>query len=193
MTDTKLEKEQQIVDQLINTFQNLSGKVKRERRVEVSVSKKLIPSVLSYVKDQLSFTHMSHMSCVDWLEDEHFELIYILWSPDFKIQLLVKTLINRENPSIENVDMIWGQLNTYQREIREMFGIEFTGMIGKEEFILEDWDDMPPMRRDFDTLTYVDDTYFEREGREDARDVREAITKKSGEEIPDFAKKYSRQ
>jgi len=192
MTDTKLEKEQQIVDQLINTFQNLSGKVKRERRVEVSVSKKLIPSVLSYVKDQLSFTHMSHMSCVDWLEDEHFELIYILWSPDFKIQLLVKTLINRENPSIENVDMIWGQLNTYQREIREMFGIEFTGMIGKEEFILEDWDDMPPMRRDFDTAEFIKEAYFSRPGREDAKNVRDEIADRSGEEIPDFAKKYSR-
>jgi len=192
MTEIKYEKEQQIVDQLINTFQNLSGKVKRERRIEVSVSKKLIPSVLSYVKDQLSFTHMSHMSCVDWLEDEHFELIYILWSPEYKVQLLVKTLINRENPSIENVDMIWGQLNTYQREIREMFGIEFTGMEGRQEFILEDWDDMPPMRRDFDTAEFIKEAYFERPGRENAKNVRDEIAERSGEDIPDFAKKYSR-
>ena len=192
MTEIKYEKEQQIVDQLINTFQNLSGKVKRERRIEVSVSKKLIPSVLSYVKDQLSFTHMSHMSCVDWLEDEHFELIYILWSPEYKVQLLVKTLINRENPSIENVDMIWGQLNTYQREIREMFGIEFPGMEGRQEFILEDWDDMPPMRRDFDTAEFIKEAYFERPGRENAKNVRDEIAERSGEDIPDFAKKYSR-
>jgi NADH-quinone oxidoreductase subunit C len=192
MTDIKFEKEQQIVDQLVNTFQNLSGKVKRERRIEVSVSKRLIPSVLSYVKDQLSFTHMSHMSCVDWLEDEHFELIYILWSPEYKVQLLVKTLINRENPSIENVDMIWGQLNTYQREIREMFGIEFTGMEGRQEFILEDWDDMPPMRRDFDTAEFIKEAYFERPGRENAKNVRDEIAERSGEDIPDFAKKYSR-
>jgi NADH-quinone oxidoreductase subunit C len=192
MTDIKFEKEQQIVDQLVNTFQNLSGKVKRERRIEVSVSKRLIPSVLSYVKDQLSFTHMSHMSCVDWLEDEHFELIYILWSPEYKVQLLVKTLINRENPSTENVDMIWGQLNTYQREIREMFGIEFTGMEGRQEFILEDWDDMPPMRRDFDTAEFIKEAYFERPGRENAKNVRDEIAERSGEDIPDFAKKYSR-
>ncbi|RLD43800.1 MAG: NADH-quinone oxidoreductase subunit C [Bacteroidetes bacterium] len=192
MTDIKFEKEQQVVDQLVNTFQNLSGKVKRERRIEVSVSKKLIPSVLSYVKDQLGFTHMSHMSCVDWLEDEHFELIYILWSPELKVQLLIKTLINRENPSIENVDMIWGQLNTYQREIREMFGIQFTGMIGKEEFILEDWDEMPPMRRDFDTAEFIKEAYFERPGRDGAKNVRDEIADRSGEEIPELAKKYSR-
>ncbi|RLD40259.1 MAG: NADH-quinone oxidoreductase subunit C [Bacteroidetes bacterium] len=192
MTEDKHIKEQKIVDQLSGTFQNLTGKVKRERRVEVSVEKKLIPSVLSYVKDQLTFTHMSHMSCVDWLEDEHFELVYILWSPELKVQLLVKTLINRENPVIENVDMIWGQLNTYQREIREMYGIQFTGLVGREEFVLEDWDEMPPMRRDFDTAEYIKDVFFERPGRDGAKDVREVIATRSGEEIPELAKKYSR-
>jgi hypothetical protein len=49
------------------------------------------------------------------------------------------------------------------------------------------------MKRNFDTLEFVNDTFFEREGREDAKDVREQIAEKSGEEIPDFAKKYSRQ
>jgi len=48
------------------------------------------------------------------------------------------------------------------------------------------------MRRDFDTEAYANETFFHRPGREDAQDVRETITKRSGEEIPDFAKKYSR-
>jgi hypothetical protein len=48
------------------------------------------------------------------------------------------------------------------------------------------------MRRDFITDEYVKEVYFERPGREDAKDVRETLTKRSGEEIPDFAKKYSR-
>lgn len=192
MADIKIEREQKIVDQMVNTFQDLSGKVKRERRVEVSINKEKIPSVLAYAKHQMKFTHFSHMSCVDWLEDEHFELVYILWSPEQKIQLLVKTLLNRENDEIENVDMLWRQINTYEREIREMFGIQFTGLQGRQEFILEDWDQMPPMRRDFDTAAYVGDAYFHRPGREDAEHVRDNIVKRSGEEIPDFANKYSR-
>ncbi len=192
MTDNNLHKEQQIVDHLIGTFQNLSGKVKREKRVEVSIEKKQISSVLNYVKDHLGFVHFSHMSCVDWIEDGYFELVYILWSPKQKVQLLVKALVDRENPSVENVDMIWRQVNTYQREIREMYGIDFSGMKGAQDFILEDWDEIPPMRRDFITDEYVKEVYFERPGREDAKDVRETLVKRSGEEIPDFAKKYSR-
>ena len=34
-----------------------------------------------------------------------------------------------------------------------------------DEFILEGWQDMPPYRRDFDMLAYVEETYRERPGR----------------------------
>ena len=192
MTDTILDKEQELVQLLEQTFKKLSGKVVRQRRVTVSVEKELVPSVLSYAKSQLGYIHLSHMSCVDWPENNNFEIIYILWSPADKVQLFIKTLVDRENPEIDNVDMIWKHANTYEREIREMYGVQFNGLVGAQEFILEDWDDMPPMRRDFDTVEYVDDNYTFRPGREDAENVREEIVKRSGEDIPDFAKKYSR-
>ena len=73
-----------------------------------------------------------------------------------------------------------------------MYGVQFQGLEAPQDFILEDWDGPPPMRRDFDTEAYADETFFHRPGREDAQDVRETITERSGEEIPDFAKKYSR-
>lgn len=192
MTDTILNKEQELVQLLEQTFKKLSGKVVRHRRVTVLVEKELVPSVLSYAKSQLGYIHLSHMSCVDWPENNNFEIVYILWSPADKVQLFVKTLVNRENPEIDNIDMIWKQANTYEREIREMYGIQFNGLVGRQEFILEDWDDMPPMRRDFDTVEFVDNNYTFRKGREDAGNVREEIIKRSGEDIPDFAKKYSR-
>ena len=93
---------------------------------------------------------------------------------------------------MDNLDMIWRQANTYEREIKEMYGIEFPGLEAPKDFLLEDWTGMPPMRRDFDTASYAKDTFYNRPGREDARDVREEIARRSGEDIPDFAKKYSR-
>jgi NADH-quinone oxidoreductase subunit C len=55
---------------------------------------------------------------------------------------------------------------TYQRELKEMFGIDFQGSPRvNEAFILEGWDNIPPMRRDFDTKKYSEETYFPREGR----------------------------
>ena len=47
-----------------------------------------------------------------------------------------------------------------------MFGIDFPGSPGvDEDFLLEGWDEIPPMRREFDTRAYAEKTFFPREGR----------------------------
>ncbi|MBE0652022.1 MAG: NADH-quinone oxidoreductase subunit C [Bacteroidales bacterium] len=161
-------------------------------RFDVSINKESIHSILFYLKDVMGFKHLSDTNCVDWLEEGEFEIVFIVWSPAEKIKIFVRTRIDRNNPVLETLDMIWPQLHTYEREFREMFGIQFTGLEAPDEFILEDWQGPPPYRRDFDTAAFAAETFFERPGREDAEDVREAITKLTGEEIPEFAKKYSR-
>ncbi|MCD6179702.1 MAG: NADH-quinone oxidoreductase subunit C [Bacteroidales bacterium] len=191
--ETSYTKEEILAQQLQAAFEHLITEVVRKDTVFAFAPKEQVSSILLYAKEKLGYISLSHLSCVDWLESGELELVYIIWSPETKVNLFVKTRIDRENPVMENTDMIWRQINTYQREIREMFGVEFPGFIGEKEFILEDWEDAPPMRRDFDTLEYVNDTFFEREGREDKQDVRERIANRSGEEIPDFAKKYSRE
>jgi NADH-quinone oxidoreductase subunit C len=191
MTDT-LNKENKLLEVLKEEFKLLSGKVKRSRRVEVIIENEQIIPILLFAKERLNYIHFSHMSCVDWIEEGKFEIIYILWSPEEKINLLIKTKVAREDEDLPNIDFIWRQANTYEREIREMYGLPFDGLVGREEFILEDWDEIPPMRRDFITDEYVRETYFEREGREDAKDVREQILGRTDEKLPDFAKKYSR-
>ncbi|MEN8136929.1 MAG: NADH-quinone oxidoreductase subunit C [Bacteroidota bacterium] len=170
----------------------VEGKVIRERRVEVFAKKDEVSSILLFAKVQHGYIHLAHVTCIDWIEDGDFELVYTIYNPELKITLFVKTRIDREAPVMENIDGIWDQANTYEREMREMYGIEFPGLIGDHEFILEDWDEMPPMRRDFDTNEYAGETFFQQPGREDAKDVRGEVCERSGEVIPDFAKKYSR-
>ncbi len=192
MSENKLHNEQKLLDLLEKKFILKESKIRREKRVEVKVEPKEIIPVLLYAKDNSGYTAFTHMSCVDWIEDGEFEVVYILWHPEEKINFFVKTRVPRDNGTLPNIDFIWRQANTYEREIREMFGIQFEGLIGREEFILEDWEHMPPMRRDFDTAKFVEKTYFYRPGREDAKDVREYVQERTDEELPDFAKKYSR-
>lgn len=161
-------------------------------RLDISIHKNSISPILFYLKDVMGFKHLSDANCVDWLEEGELELVFILWSPTEKIKVFVRTRLDRDNPELETLDMIWPQLHTYEREFREMFGVQFPGLEAPDEFILEDWQGPPPYRRDFDTAAFAHDNFFERPGREDAQDVRETIAKRSGEEIPDFAKKYSR-
>ncbi len=187
----KLEKENKIVEQIAETFHSAEIKIQREKRIIVKLRSDLIPPFLSFAKEFLNFIHLAHYSCVDWIEENKFELVFMLWSYEENLMIIVKTKIERENPKFVSIRNFWPQAETYEREIHEMYGIYFEGNDRLNEFILEDWDDIPPMRKDFDTVKYAKENYFTRPGREDAQDVREIISEHSGEEVPDFAKKYS--
>jgi NADH-quinone oxidoreductase subunit C len=182
----------ELISKIKAAFENVTEKEHDGNRLDFYVDKNTILQILTHLKVSEGFIHLSHISCVDWIEEGEFEIIYILWSPKDKMKVFVRTRVERENPVMPNIDMVWRQANTYEREMREMYGIEFDGLVGEREFVLEDWEGMPPMRRDFDTEAYADETFWKRPGREDAMDVREAIIERSREEIPDFAKKYSR-
>ncbi len=164
----------------------------KENRLDFAVKKETIPAILFYLKDEMGFIHLSDVNCVDWLEEGELEVVFIVWSPVDKIKVFVRTRLDRDNAVMDNLDMIWRQMNTYERELREMFGVQFTGLEAPEDFLLEDWQGPPPFRRDFDSAAYAEKTFWHRPGREDAQDVREFIANRDGEEIPDFAKKYSR-
>ena len=181
-----------VAEKLKISFPDIVEKKYDGNRLDFAVSKSCVPSILMYLKDDMGFIHLSHISCVDWIEENEFEVIFIVWSPKDKIQVFIRARVDRENPVMENIDMIWRQAHTYEREMREMYGIQFTGLVAPDDFVLEDWNDAPPMRRDFDTAKYAKDTFFERPGRENAKDVRDEIAKRSGEVLPEFAKKYSR-
>lgn len=181
-----------LIRQIQDSFPEAVVKDHEGNRLDFNVDKQCLPSILTYLKNRLGYIHLSHITCVDWLEEGEFEVIFIVWSPAEKMKVFIRTRVNRDNAVMPNIDMIWRQANTYERELKEMFGIEFTGLEAPEEFLLEDWEGPPPMRRDFDTEEYADNTFWHRPGREDALDVREEIVKRSREEIPEFAKKYSR-
>ena len=112
------------------------------------------------------FKHLSILTAVDWIENNQFQLSYIINNPKLKMDLILRVFIDREKAEMESVHHLWKQAATYQRELKEMFGINFPGSPGLDKpFILEGWEGMPPYRRDFDTKKYSEETYFPREGR----------------------------
>lgn len=129
-------------------------------------ARKLIPMITT-LKTNYGFTVLVIISAVDWLEDGKFQLSYILNNPEDRTDIGLRVFIEREDAGMESIHILWEHAATFQREIREMFGIDFPGSPRIEEpFLLEGWDDIPPMRRDFDTKKYSEETFFPRPGRE---------------------------
>lgn len=123
--------------------------------------------VVHQLRDREGFSHLVLLTAVDWIEDAQFQLTYLLNNRALALDLGVRVLLPREAACMESIHDLWPTAATYQRELREMFGIDFPGSPRvNEEFILEGWTDLPPYRRDFDTLKYAEQQYSQRPGRE---------------------------
>jgi NADH-quinone oxidoreductase subunit C len=126
-----------------------------------------LPTLLRHLRDREGFTHLVLLTAVDWLEDRQFQLTYLLNNRAKCQDVGLRVMIARDNATMESIHDLWAAAATYQRELHEMFGIDFPGSPRlDEDFILEGWHDIPPYRRDFDTLKYAQDTYRDRPGRE---------------------------
>ncbi|MGD8346128.1 MAG: NADH-quinone oxidoreductase subunit C [Lysobacterales bacterium] len=126
-------------------------------------------ALLRQLRDQEGFTHLVLLTAVDWIEEDVFQLTYLLSNREHAVDLGVRVRIAREEASMHSIHDIWPTAATYQRELREMFGIDFPGSPRiEEDFILEGWDETPPYRRDFDTKEFSDRFYGHRPGRETA-------------------------
>jgi NADH-quinone oxidoreductase subunit C len=140
---------------------------KNEHLAFVTIEKEQAIALVTYLRDYRKYTSLVLLTAVDWLEDGVFQLTYLLANPTDRTEIGVRVMIDRENATMESAHHLWENMETYQRELREMFGIDFPGSPRvNDNFILEGWDDLPPYRRDFDTKKYAEETYFPRPGRQ---------------------------
>lgn len=150
--------ENELIELLNRDLNLLSVKKLRKQNISIRLENEELVSGLNFLKSH-SYIHLATISCVDWIEDNQFELIYHLFSYEDKISLSVKTKINRQKSRFVTIKNLWGVAKYYERDIHDFFGIKFTGNDNMDELILENWNEIPPMRKDFKTRQYVDKKY----------------------------------
>jgi len=125
----------------------------KERRLKVTIGQERIKELSSFVRDDLGFDHISSVSGADWIAKNELEVIYFVGSMkpgwlDFVIA--VAELVARENPVAPTLIEVWPGAEYHEREIHEMFGINFVGHPDQSHLLLpEDWNDLPPLRKDY--------------------------------------------
>ena len=143
------------------------------RMMTLKVAKDRAEGLIRELRDRENYTHLSFVTCIDYIEDGIFTLVYMLHNFEQKQSLAVHVDISRESAEMTSIHTLWAQAWTYQRELREMYGISFPGSPRvDDDFCLEGWDQIPPMRREFDTKKFSQERFGHREGRsnEDPRE-----------------------
>ena len=99
--------------------------------------------------DALHFNFLFCLTCIDW--QSHLTMVYHLSSTKFRHNIVVKCKLDRMKPEIETVCKIWRTAEFHEREVYEMFGVNFLNHPDLRLLILPDgWEGKNPMRKDFE-------------------------------------------
>jgi NADH:ubiquinone oxidoreductase subunit C len=113
-------------------------------------SKDWLPLALQLRNDgSLFFDYLFCLTCIDW--KTHLTMVYHLSSTKYRHNIVIRSKLDRENPEIETVSHIWRTADFHEREVYEMFGVNFLNHPDLRLLILPDgWEGKNPMRKDFE-------------------------------------------
>src|SRR5215467_3788456 len=96
-----------------------------------------------------AFDYCSDLTATDWPpRPERFDVIYCLYSTRHRHRVRMKVKV-AENQPLASVTGIWTAANWLEREVYDMFGVNFTGHPDRRRILMpDDWQGYP-QRKDY--------------------------------------------
>ena len=97
-----------------------------------------------------AFDLCSDVTATDWPTrlSGRFDVVYVLYSTRHRHRIRVKTIV-AENQPLPSVTGVWPAANWLEREIYDMFGVNFAGHPDRRRILMpEDWQGFP-QRKDY--------------------------------------------
>jgi NADH:ubiquinone oxidoreductase subunit D/NADH:ubiquinone oxidoreductase subunit C len=111
-----------------------------------------------HIRDELGYELLSNITGVDYQgrEGDRFEVVYHAYSisQPQKPMLTFKARASEANPELPSLYELWKTCYLQEREIYDLYGINFTGHPNMKRILL--WDDFygHPMRKDYEEAYY---------------------------------------
>ncbi len=97
----------------------------------------------------LELDFLEDETAVDWPKKNVIELVYHLLSYKHRHAIVLKVEADRAAPSVPTVEGVWKTANWFEREIFDLFGVDFPGHPDLRRIMLpDDWVGHP-LRKDY--------------------------------------------
>jgi NADH-quinone oxidoreductase subunit C len=125
------------------------GTVFFRERATLLVSPRFVPEALEHLRGK-GYTFLASVHGVDYFPEEprlgvHYELLDMREVD----RVTVKTRVHTERPKVPSVTLEWPTANHQEREIYDMFGVEFEGHPDLRRILMPEDYEGHPQRRDF--------------------------------------------
>jgi NADH-quinone oxidoreductase subunit C len=111
-----------------------------------------IEATLYHLRDapDARFDYLSDLTAVDWppRKDARFDVVYCLYSTMHRHRVRVKVKVG-EQQGLPSATSVWPAANWLEREVWDMFGVNFTGHPDRRRILMpDDWQGFP-QRKDY--------------------------------------------
>ena len=117
--------------------------------LSIAIDGSLWRVVATILKSELlGFDYLFCVTCIDW--KSHLTMVYHLSGTSHRHSIVVKANLDRDNPIIDTVCDMWRTAEMQEREVFELFGVQFTNHPDLRRLILTDDFVGFPLRKDFE-------------------------------------------
>ena len=120
----------------------------------VFVEKSQIVPVLNDLKSTAGYSFLSDLTATDETPDElRFHVVYNLYAREQQSRIRIKVKV-RENEKVPTIVSVWPGANWNEREVYDMFGVEFEGHPELRRILMDPRWEGHPLRKDYPLRGY---------------------------------------
>jgi NADH-quinone oxidoreductase subunit C len=119
--------------------------------VRLLVKAEQIVEVLTLLRDEHKFELLSALTASDYFPqaEPRFHVVYQLSSIEKNITVQVRVPVSGANPKVPTAAHVYKVANWREREVFDMFGIEFEGHPDPRRILMPEGSEDHPLRKDF--------------------------------------------
>lgn len=126
----------------------------KPKRLKVTVPVETAKDAALFARDELGFDHIAMVGGTDYPSQGQMQIDYFVESVSREeiknVVFILAERVKRDAPEAPSLVEVWTGADYHERETFEMLGIRFTGHPDLRRLLLpEDWDDIPPLRKDY--------------------------------------------
>ena len=141
------------LEKIVQVLQEKAGATYEEFRDElhIFINAEQIVDALTFLRDEHEFSLLSVLTAVDYWPQENprFHVVYQLTSLTQNMTIQLRVPVNGGQPRVPTAAHVFEVANWREREVSDMFGVEFEGHPDPRRILMpEDWEGHP-LRKDY--------------------------------------------
>lgn len=153
--ERRLEREREVARAAAEWLgEDLRESIEFRGQITLVVNTPRVHAFLEYLRDEHAFDMLADLTAVDYLKlegdhPERFAVVYNLRNVEREARLRVRAYVDEEDPTIPTASDLWPAADWAEREVYDMYGIEFEGHSNLIRILLPQEYSGFPLRKDY--------------------------------------------